>query len=110
MFFSAVSADLGALHGDAFLKYYDPNLGAPTSVVSGSPSLRELGFGLAAEIMPEIKLMVTKTSSLTTQSAARLVWALGSVIAADCHSLPLSTTDCHGDVQMGAFPTVGALP
>ena len=87
MFFSAVSADLGALHGDAFLKYYDPTLGAPTSVVSGSPSLRELGFGLAAELMPEIKLMVTKTSSLTTQSAARLVWALGSVSATDCHGL-----------------------
>ena len=84
MFFSAVSADLGALNGDAFLNYYDPNLAAPTSVVSGSPSLRELGFGLAAEIMPEIKLMVTKTSSLTTQSAARLVWALGSVSATEC--------------------------
>ena len=85
MFFSAVSADLGALRGDAFLNYYDPNLAMPSSVVSGSLSLRELGFELAAEIVPEIKLMMTKTSSLTTQSAARLVWALASVSAIESH-------------------------
>ena len=55
MFFSAVSADLGALRGDAFLNYYDPNLAMPSSVVSGSLSLRELGFEPKKE---EIKKMI----------------------------------------------------